>query len=173
MAIKIIRCVPDPVLRKKAERITVIDKRVLILIKDMMDTLADEQGVGLAAPQVGRSLRLIVMQMPKEQPYAIINPAVVKRIGEREVTEGCLSIPGYQGRINRSVAVTVKGLDSQGKPIRIKATGLLSQALEHEIDHLDGILYIDHLKSPEKLYKLESKHASPEVSDKAQEQKAI
>jgi len=112
--------------------------------------------VGLAAPQVGVSLRVVVLQMPDEEPVAIINPEIVKRAGEREVTEGCLSIPGYAGEIKRSVSVTVKGLDRQGRPTRIKATGLRAQALEHELDHLNGVLYIDHLESRDKLFKVEA-----------------
>jgi peptide deformylase len=89
----------------------------------------------------------------------------VKRIGEREVAEGCLSIPGYQGRIRRAVSVTVKGLDSQSKPQRIKATGMLAQALEHEIDHLDGILYIDRLESPNKLYSFDAEQPKVAVGN--------
>jgi len=156
---------PDPVLRKKARRIAVVDKSVLNLIEDMIDTLKDRNGVGLAAPQIGVTLRVIVLSMPDEVPFAVINPAIVKRIGERELVEGCLSIPGYQGRIKRAVSVTVKGLDIQGKPQRTKATGMLSQALEHEIDHLDGILYIDHLESPNKLYKFDFEQSEAAVDN--------
>jgi len=122
----------------------------------MVETMQRTNGVGLAAPQVGVPLRVIVLQMPDEEPVAIINPEIVKRVGEREVTEGCLSIPGYAGEIKRSVSVTVKGLDRQGKPTRIKATGLMAQALEHELDHLNGVLYIDHLESRDKLFKVEA-----------------
>ena len=111
---------------------------VLKLIEGYLrHTLHDGGGLGLAAPQIGVTVGVIVLHTPDEEPFAVINPAVVKRIGEREVVEGCLSIPGYQGRIRRSVSVTVKGLDSQGKLRRIKATGVLAQALEHETDHLD------------------------------------
>ncbi|MBE9482963.1 MAG: peptide deformylase, partial [Chloroflexi bacterium] len=109
----------------------------------------------LAAPQVGVSLRVIVLQMPEEELVAIINPEIVKRFGEQEVTEGCLSIPGYFGEIKRSASVTVKGQDRQGKTIRIKATGLMAEVLEHEIDHLNGTLYIHHLESQDKLHKVE------------------
>ena len=142
-----------------------IDKPVLKLIEDMMDTLHDGEGLGLAAPQIGVTLRVIVLHMPDEAPFAVINPAIVKRIGEREVAEGCLSIPGYQGRIRRAVSVTVKGLDSQSKPQRIKATGMLAQALEHEIDHLDGILYIDRLESPNKLYSFDAEQPKVAVGN--------
>jgi peptide deformylase len=151
--------VPDPVLRKKAKRVSSIDASVRRLIGEMVETLHLANGVGLAAPQVGVSLRVVVLQMPDEAPMAIVNPEIVRRTGEREVTEGCLSIPGYAGIIKRSVSVTVKGEDLQSKKIRIKATELLAQALEHELDHLNGVLYIDHLESPDKLHAVE-----PELS---------
>lgn len=166
MAIKPILTVPNPVLRKKTRRIAAIDKRVHKLAADMMETLEQVAGLGLAAPQVGVSVRLCVLHMPKEEPFALVNPEVVKRIGEREVVEGCLSIPGYQGKIKRSVAVTVKGLSLEGKPVRLKATETLAQALEHEIDHLDGVLYTDYLESQDKLYKIEPED-SAQVSEAA------
>lgn len=146
----------DTVLRQKAKRVPSIDGSIQQLIDDMVETMRQADGIGLAAPQVGVPLRVIVLQMPEEELMAIINPEVVKRAGEREVTEGCLSVPGYAGEIKRSVSVTVKGLNRQGKAIRIKATGLMAQALEHELDHLDGVLFIDHVKSRDKLYKVEA-----------------
>jgi len=121
----------------------------------MVATMQQAKGVGLAAPQVGVSLRVMVLQMPGEEPMAIINPEIVKRSGEREVPEACLSIPGIAGEIKRSVSVTVKGRDRQGKTIRLKATDLLAQALEHELDHLNGVLYIDRIESRDKLHKVE------------------
>jgi peptide deformylase len=129
----------------------------------MVETMQQTNGVGLAAPQVGVSLRVVVLQMPGEEPIAIINPKMVKRVGEREVTEGCLSIPGYAGEIKRSASVTVKGRDRQGKTIRIKATGLMAQALEHELDHLNGILYIDHIEGQDKLHKIETETEAGEM----------
>ena len=156
MAVLPIRTVPDPILKKKTRRIPGIDAAVRKLIADMRETLHAEEGrVGLAAPQVGVSLRLTVIGLPDEEDIILINPEVVKRKGERVVSEGCLSIPGYVGEICRSETVTVKALDHEGKPVRIKADELLAQALEHEIDHLDGVLYIDRLESPDKLRKLE------------------
>ena len=161
MAIRALRHLPDdPVLRQKARRVPRIDSSIQQLIDDMVETMQQTKGVGLAAPQVGVSLRVVVLQMPDEEPMAIINPEVVKRAGEREVTEGCLSILGYAGDIKRSVSVTVKGRDRQGKTIRIKATGLMAQVLEHELDHLNGILYVDHIESQDKLHKIE-----PEAED--------
>jgi peptide deformylase len=113
-------------------------------------------GVGLAAPQIGVPLRVVVIQLPDEEPVALINPEMVKRGGEREVVEGCLSVPGYAGDIKRSVSVTVKARDRQGKSVRIKASGLMAQALEHELDHLNGVLFVDHVESPDKLRRVET-----------------
>ena len=154
MAIRAMCHLLDPVLRQKAKRVPTVDKSVQRLIDDMVETMQQANGAGLAAPQVGVSLRVIVLQVPGEEPIAIVNPEIVKRTGEQEVAEGCLSFPGYAGEIKRSASVTVKGLDRQGKPTRIKATGLMAEALQHEIDHLNGILYIDHLESQDKLYKI-------------------
>lgn len=158
MAVLPIRTVPDPVLRKKTKRVSGIDKSIKKLVNDMQETLHAEPGrVGLAAPQVGVSLRITVICLPEEEAkdIVLINGEIVRRKGQRLVNEGCLSIPGYIGQITRAEAVTAKGLDINGKAIRIKAEGLLSQALEHEIDHLDGVLYVDRLESPEALKKLE------------------
>jgi peptide deformylase len=121
----------------------------------MVETMQQANGVGLAAPQVGVSLRVAVLQMPGEEVVAIINPEIIKHAGEREVNEGCLSVPGYVGVIKRSVSVTAKGRDRQGKAIRIKATELMAEALEHEIDHLNGVLYFDHVESPDDLHRIE------------------
>lgn len=155
MSILPVRIVPDPVLRQKAKRLRNIDASIEKLIDEMLETMPAVSGVGLAAPQVGVSLQLAVIGLPEEDPIVLVNPEIIKRSGERIVEEGCLSIPGYSGEITRSEAVTVKGRDRQGKEYRIKAVGLLAQALEHEIDHLNGILYIDHLESPDKLYRIE------------------
>ena len=153
----------DPVLRQKAKRVSRIDKSIKQLIDDMVETMQQANGVGLAAPQVGVSLRVIVLQMSEEEPMAIINPEIVKRLGEQEVNEGCLSVPGYFGEIKRSASVTVKGRDRQGKAIRIKATGLMAEALEHEIDHLNGTLYIDHVESQDKLHKIEAPDTTKQI----------
>jgi len=158
MAVRKIVIVPDPVLRKKAKRVTSFDKSLKKLIADMTDTLHEASGVGLAAPQVGVSERVIVLcinENEKTTELAIVNPEVTKRKGERICKEGCLSIPGYIGEIKRSEEVKVKGYNAEGKEIKIKGQGLLGQALEHEIDHLNGVLYVDHLESQDKLMKLE------------------
>lgn len=145
----------DPVLRQKAKRVSFIDGAVQRLIDDMIETMNQASGVGLAAPQVGVPLRVIVIQMPGEDPLAIINPEIIRRAGEQEVMEGCLSVPGYYGEIKRPAEVTVKGKDRRGSAIRIKAAGLMAEALEHEIDHLDGRLYIDHVENADRLHKVE------------------
>jgi len=155
MAIISIRVLPDPVLKQKSKRVRVIDGSIQRLIGDMIETMHSTGGVGLAAPQVGVPLRVAVIGIPGEEDIALINPEVVRRKGERVVGEGCLSVPGYIGEIKRAESVTVKGRDPSGKEIRIKAGELLAQALEHEIDHLNGVLYIDHLDSLDKLRKIE------------------
>ena len=159
MAILSILTLPEPILRQKSKRVKNIDGSVWKLAADMIETMHAASGVGLAAPQVGVPWRVIVIGMPGEEDFVLINPEVVRRSGERLVTEGCLSVPGYFGEIQRAQRVTVKGKDLSGKETRIKAEELLAQALEHEIDHLNGVLYIDHLGSTDKLYKVE-----PEVT---------
>jgi peptide deformylase len=155
MAVLQIRTLPDPVLRQKAKKVTKIDKSTQKLIDDMIDTLhADQNRAGLAAPQVGVLLRIAVIEVPEHELITLINPEIVKKEGERIVQEGCLSIPGYVGEIKRAVTVKAKAQNRHGKEFRLKAQGLLAQALEQEIEHLDGILYIDHLESPEKLFKI-------------------
>ena len=157
---------PDPVLRQKAVRVPEIDKSIIQLVDDMIMTMQKSEGVGLAAPQVGVSLRVITLQMPDQEPFCIINPEITKRNGEVELMEGCLSVPGYQGEVIRSVSIVAKGLNLKGEKIKIKAGGLLSQAIEHETDHLDGILYIDRLESDTKLYKIEPQDTREEPACK-------
>ena len=155
MAVRPLRLAPDPVLRQKAKRVRNMDESVEKLIDDMVETMPAVSGVGLAAPQVGVPLQVAVIGIPDEELIVLINPEIVKRSGERIVVEGCLSIPGYRGEIKRSVSVTVKGRDRHWRKVRLKATEFLAQALEHEIDHLNGVLYIDHMESPDKLYQIE------------------
>ena len=174
MAVLPIRLAGDPVLRQKAKKVPAIDASIQKLIDDMIETMRDAPGVGLAANQVGVPLRVVVIEVPKaeqqeedeedaraaERPdewelYTLINPQIVKRSGERKLDEGCLSVPGYKAQTPRSVNVTVKALDRTGKEVRIKAeNSLLAEALEHEIDHINGILYIDHLDSIDELVRL-------------------
>jgi len=156
MAVLKIRKNPDPVLRKKARKVTSTDVSLQRLIDNMIETLSKAPGVGLAANQVGVPLRVVVIHIPDEDVLVLVNPEVLERKGERLVVEGCLSIPGYQAEIKRSESVRVKARDRHGKLIRKKATDLLAQALEHEIDHLNGILYIDYLQDLKELQKTDS-----------------
>ena len=152
-----IRRAGDPVLREKARRVRRPDDSVAKIIEDMWVTMYDAPGVGLAAPQVGIPLKIVVIHVPDHEPFALLNPEIVKRSGERLVDEGCLSVPGFRGEIERSLKVLVKGIDPvSGKEVRIRAENdLLAECLEHEIDHVNGILYIDYLDGPDSLVPLE------------------
>ena len=164
MAVLTIRKSPDPILRKKTKKVRKVDGAVRKLVADMRETLhADPGRVGLSANQVGYSLRVTVIGLPEQEDIILINPEIIRRKGQRLVTEGCLSIPGYIGELYRSETVTAKGLGLDGKEIHLKAEGLLAQALEHETDHLDGKLYIDHMDSTDTLRKLESDDAGTEI----------
>jgi peptide deformylase len=133
------------VLRQKARRVSQVDRPIQKLIDDMIETMKKAPGVGLAAPQVGVPLRLAVIEVD-DKITVIVNPEIIKASGEVELDEGCLSVPGFWGRLNRAERVSIKALDRSGKEIRIRdAEGLFAQALQHEIDHLDGRLYVDRL----------------------------
>lgn len=155
MAIIPIRTMPDTVLRQKARRVKNIDGSIHRLVDDMLKTMHDAPGVGLAAPQVGISLRLAVIQLPEEEEIVLINPQIARRAGEAVGVEGCLSIPGYVADVQRAAKVTVKALDRDGKEIRLRGEDLLARVLQHEIDHLNGVLFIDHLDSLDELRELE------------------
>ncbi len=162
MAVLQIRINDDPVLRQKAKRITTVDDRIRQLAQDMVDTMRAANGIGLAAPQVGVLLRLIVVEIPEDrdegQRYhftVLVNPEIVKATGEQVGPEGCLSLPGLIGEVRRAAKVVVKGLDLKGKEVRVKAQGLFARALQHEIDHLDGILFIDRVEDPSTLQRIE------------------
>ena len=163
MAVLPISLYPDSPLRQKSKRVRNIDGSIQRLIDDMVETLHHARGVGLAAPQIGIPLRVVVIELPGEETLALVNPQIVKRSGGRTVEEGCLSIPGYRGEIKRSAKVTVKGLDRHGKEVRIRGEELMAQALEHEIDHLNGVLYVDYLESMEKLFEVEAGAEAPEI----------
>ena len=155
MAILNMRLVPDPILRKQAKKIGKILPALKRFTADMVETMHSHNGVGLAANQVGSLQKVAVIQIPDmEEPLILVNPEVTRREGEREVVEGCLSLPGYRGMVKRSVKVRVRALGLDGKVIRINAEELLAQALEHETDHLNGVLFIDHLVSPDSLWKI-------------------
>ncbi|RDV83451.1 peptide deformylase [Ammonifex thiophilus] len=138
----------EGVLREKARPVDKISPQIQKLIRDMTETMYRAQGVGLAAPQVGVSLRVIVVDTGSHL-YQLINPVIVAREGEEKGREGCLSIPGVWGEVVRAASVLVRALTPEGKEVSIEADGLLARALQHEIDHLDGILFIDRA---EKIY---------------------
>ena len=125
------------------------------LAEDMTETMRFHNGIGLAANQVGVLKRVVVIEVPDDSLRVLVNPEIIRKYGEREVEEGCLSVPGYRGLVTRSIWVKARSLSIEGEELRIKAEGLLAQALEHEIDHLNGIVYVDHLKQHEDLWKLE------------------
>ena len=145
---------PHPVLRQRTRQVKNIDRRIRKLVGDMIETMHDAHGVGLAANQVGISLRVAVIQLPDDdEATVLINPKVMRAEGEREIEgEGCLSIPGYRGAVIRAEKIRVRAQDIDGKEFRIRAANdLLAQALEHEADHLDGRLYLDRLVSEDAL----------------------
>jgi peptide deformylase len=139
---------PDPFLLKKAAPVSRVDEKVRELIRDMFETMRAASGVGLAAPQLGVGKRVIVdiSHVEKEvAPLALVNPEIVESRGLEEGTEGCLSLPGIEGVVPRAGFVLVKARDEQGRPVQLTAHGFLARALQHEIDHLDGVLFIDRI----------------------------
>ncbi|HLT58801.1 MAG TPA: peptide deformylase [Limnochordales bacterium] len=142
MAVRKIVLVPDPVLRRPAKPVERVTKRIQRLIRDMADTMYAANGAGLAAPQIGVSERVIVVDAG-EGLLALVNPRIVSASGSEVDVEGCLSIPNVTAYVERAAQVEVEGWDERGKTVRVKAEGLLARALQHEIDHLDGILITD------------------------------
>jgi peptide deformylase len=141
---------PDPRLRKKSAPVERIDKEIERLLDDMVETMYKAPGVGLAAPQVGVNLRVIVVDVSVRQEdtpglIQLINPEIISSEGRQVEEEGCLSVPGFSSEVRRKATVRVQGLDRTGKLIEIEGSGLLARAFQHEIDHIDGILYIDRL----------------------------
>jgi peptide deformylase len=147
MAIRKILYLPDDRLRKVSKSVEVFDENLQILINDMFDTMYDARGVGLAAPQIGVNLRLSVIDVigDKSQQLVIINPEIISSDGQKQFEEGCLSVPGAYDTVVRAEKVCVKALDRTGKPFEISGDGLLAECLQHEIDHLNGTLFIDLL----------------------------
>lgn len=152
MALREIVTVPDEVLRRKAHRVTSFDKDLQKVIDDMVETMREAPGVGLAAPQIGLSSRLIVVEYEENDQvedspkklYVVANPEIIKASTETEMgIEGCLSIPGLVGEVERSLEVVVRGQNRRGQQLKIKAKGWLARIFQHEIDHLDGVLYTD------------------------------
>ena len=161
MAVRPIVQADNPLLRKKSKKVKRFGRALQNLIDDMVETMHAVRGLGLAAPQIGVSQQVIVIQLPEDEEdpqsgklYVLCNPEIVKTAGEEESEEGCLSVPGFVGDVRRAAVVIVKGLDRHGKKIRIKAEGLLARAFQHEIDHINGALYIDRVDSPEKIRRI-------------------
>ena len=155
MSVLPMRFAPDPILRQQTKKVGKVTPALKKFTDNMIETMHAHQGVGLAANQVGSMQKVAVIQLPEwEEALVLINPEVVRREGERELEEGCLSVPGYRGMVKRSERVRARAIGLDGKVIRIKADGLLAQALEHETDHLNGILYIDRLVSRGSLWKI-------------------
>jgi len=152
MALRQIVYLPDPVLRRKAKPVTHFDASLQTLIDDMVETMRVAPGVGLAAPQVGISERVIVVEYPLDDSkedapkklFTMINPEIKEISSETELgVEGCLSVPGLQGEVERSLAITIRGLNRHGQPMRVKAKGWLARIFQHEIDHINGVVFTD------------------------------
>ena len=146
MAIREIRQAGDEILIKKARKVTVVDDRIKELLQDMLETMHKYNGVGLAAPQVGILKTIIVIDLyDGNKPLLLVNPEIIKEKGTQEVEEGCLSFPNQYAKIIRPKEVTVVALNEEGKKVKIVAKDLLAQALSHEIDHLNGVLFVDNI----------------------------
>ena len=172
MALRKVITTENPVLRQKAKKVHHFDASLQRLVNDMFETMHASNGVGLAAPQIAQSIRVFVAEYTdteedgaQHHKVAVFNPEIVKAEGEALGSEGCLSIPGYVGdNIRRATKILVKGQDVKGKPIRVPAEGWFARILQHEIDHLDGILFLDRLDRPEDLREVGEEE---EVEDEA------
>ncbi len=170
MALRKVITTENPILRQKAKKIHRFDPSLQRLVNDMFETMHASNGVGLAAPQIAQSIRVFVAEYedPEEGGHhkvAVFNPEIVKAEGEAFGSEGCLSIPGYVGdNIRRATKILVKGQDVKGKAIRVPAEGWFARILQHEIDHLDGVLFLDRLERPEDLREIS---AEDEVEEEA------
>jgi peptide deformylase len=173
MALREIRTIGDPILTKKAKEIKIMTPRIRELIADMFDTLHDANGAGLAGPQVGVLKRITVIEVEEGKPYVLINPHITSSEGEQTGYEGCLSVPGKSGVVTRPAKVTVEALDGEMKPFTLEAEGLLARCICHELDHLDGGLYVDRVEGElidnEKLEKMEQEQNEKEAKQKEQE----
>lgn len=146
MAVRIVREEGDEILRKKSREVEQVDDRIRDLLDDMVDTMHKYNGVGLSAVQVGILKRLVVIDLYDDKdPIKLVNPVILKTKGEQEVEEGCLSFPNKYAKMIRPAEVVAEALDENGKKIKIKAKGLLAQAICHELDHLDGVLFVDKM----------------------------
>jgi peptide deformylase len=162
MAIRPILTAEEPILRERTKKVSSFDASLHRLLDDMLETMRDAPGVGLAANQVGVPLQVAVIEID-ERITELVNPQIVKGSGEQLDWEGCLSIPGYVAEVGRHERVTVKARDRHGRQIRVKGSELLARALQHEIDHLNGHLYIDYLESVDELVRVSE--ASEQVTE--------
>jgi peptide deformylase len=176
MAIRPILTSENPLLREKSKKVTRFTPALRQLVEDMFETLDDANGVGLAAPQIGVLQRVVVISIPAEyddedneiapeQDYVLVNPEIVRMRGEEEMVEGCLSVPGYRGMVTRATSVVVKAHDEYGHAVRYSGEGLLAQAFQHELDHLDGVLYIDLVEGRDKLWPISEEEELEAVGD--------
>jgi peptide deformylase len=155
MAIREIVTIPDPILRRKAHKVEQFDKSIQTLVDDMVETMRQAPGVGLAANQVGIPFRLVVVEYGDEEDdtapkklFVVANPEIYEASAEKITgVEACLSVPGLAGDVDRHLSLIVKGMNRQGKPVKIKAAGWLARIFQHEIDHLNGILFTDRAES--------------------------
>ena len=147
MALRNLRYEGDEILRKKSKEVSVIDDRIITLLNDMVETMYEKDGVGLAAPQVGILKRVVVIDVEDGNVYKMVNPKIIKKSGEQVDQEGCLSVPETKGMVKRPMNVTVEYIDENGKEVILDAEGLLARCVCHEIDHLDGILFVDKVKN--------------------------
>lgn len=162
----------DPRLRQKATKVRQVDSQLRRVADDMWETMTEAEGVGLAGPQVGVMRRIITVHVPAsmdeeddpEYSYVLINPEIVRGYGDVAALEGCLSIPGWAGEVVRRENVTVKAINLDNKPVRIKAYGYLARVLQHEIDHLDGILYTDRMAEDAKLLQVDDEELDQEAA---------
>jgi peptide deformylase len=161
MVIRRILTAEEPILRERAKKVSTFDASLHRLLDDMLETMRDAPGVGLAANQIGVGLQVAVIEV-EDKVTELINPQIVRASGEVIDWEGCLSIPGFVAEVKRSAKVTVKAKDRHGKEFRIKGEDLLARALQHEIDHLNGILYIDYLESLEELVRVSDRPSEVE-----------
>jgi peptide deformylase len=167
MAVRTIYGFDYPTLREKAKKVPKVDASIIKLIDDLAETMLAAPGAGLAAPQVGVPLRVMVVKGEENQVIALVNPELVKGEGVQVGYEGCLSYPGWIGEVARYEDVVIKGRNRHGKEVRIKASGFTSRAYQHELDHLDGILFIDRLTSLDTLHKPEDVEEEEEGEEAA------
>ena len=147
--------VEHPVLRQKARKVPRVDTSIQRLLDDLAETMLNAPGAGLAANQIGVALRVCVVKGDENQIWGLVNPVIVKATGSQVGDEGCLSKPGWVGQVERHEAVVVKALNRHGKEVRIKSTGFTARAFQHELDHLDGVLFTDRLTSLDTLRRVE------------------